>query len=337
MIEIRGCRPMRIAGGAAALGGAMLFAWSIRRAGAAEVLEGVRRIGAGMIIVVCLGGLRGLLRTVAWRLCLDPEHQRPLASLFSAYLGGDAIGNVTPFGFLISEPSKIVLVRRRIDVPASVAALTVENLVYGATVVLMLVAGTGAFLLSFAVPPPIRIASIATLVTALMLAAAAAWILVARRRVVSGAVEWLIARGIAAEFLQERLPSIRQAGDRIFDFATRRRSAVLPLVALEVLYHLTAIAEIWFALALITGTPPPVLTAFVLEYVNRTITVVFQFVPMWLGVDEAGTSLATGVLHLGSAPGVSLALVRKARVLVWTAAGIALLIHRSAKELGIQN
>ena len=62
---------------------------------------------------------------------------------------------------------------------------------------------------------------------------------------------------------------------------------------------------------------------------------------MWLGVDEAGTSLATNVLGLGPAAGVSLALARKARVAVWTVIGIALLLHRglsvrtAAHETGV--
>jgi hypothetical protein len=62
----------------------------------------------------------------------------------------------------------------------------------------------------------------------------------------------------------------------------------------------------------------------VLEFVNRTITLAFQFVPMWLGVDEAGTSLVTTALHLGAAVGVGLALVRKARILLWTAIGLGI-------------
>ena len=53
----------------------------------------------------------------------------------------------------------------------------------------------------------------------------------------------------------------------------------------------------------------------------------FQFVPLWLGVDEVGTGLMTNALNLGSPAGVSLALARKGRVVVWTTVGIALLLH----------
>jgi hypothetical protein len=135
--------------------------------------------------------------------------------MFAAYLAGDAIGNVTPFGLLASEPSKIVMIRRRIALPASVAALTVENLVYSATAIMMLLTGTAALLLSFALPRSLRIACLAVLFVAPLVAVAAAWIIATRRRVVSASIEWLVDHRIAASYLSERLPHVRQTGDRM--------------------------------------------------------------------------------------------------------------------------
>ncbi len=60
--------------------------------------------------------------------------------------------------------------------------------------------------------------------------------------------------------------------------------------------------EIWVTLALIAGEPIGFITAFVLEVVNRTITIAFQFVPMWLGVDEAGTGAVTRLCAWGAPP-----------------------------------
>jgi lysylphosphatidylglycerol synthase-like protein len=325
---------LRIASLLAALGGIILFVWSMQQAGTTAVVDGIKRVGGGIIIVIALGGVRGLARTAAWRLCLDPEDQLTLGSMLAAYLAGDAIGNVTPFGFLISEPSKIVMVRGRIPVQASAASLTVENLVYSATVVVMLVAGTAALLVSFPLPRPLEIMAVAVLVVTPLVAIAAAWIVATHQPVISGAIEWLARHRMAVRYLVERLPDIRQTGDRIFGFVQRRPHTVVPLLLLETGYHVAGVAEIWFALGLITGVRPPLLTAFVLEAVNRTITTVFQFVPMWLGVDEAGTAAVTSAVNLGSAAGVSLALVRKIRVVSWTVIGLLLLLQRGLSVSG---
>jgi hypothetical protein len=45
-------------------------------------------------------------------------------------------------------------------------------------------------------------------------------------------------------------------------------------------------------------------------------------------VDEAGSAVAAEALGFAAAAGVTLAIVRKARVLCWTAAGVALLLRR---------
>src|SRR5215831_14149178 len=97
-------RSLRAAGIVAAIAGAVLFAWSIRQAGARAVVDGVSRVGWGFALVFTLGGLRHVVRTFAWTLCIEPPSRLPLGAAFAAYLAGDSLGNVTPFGFLISEP-----------------------------------------------------------------------------------------------------------------------------------------------------------------------------------------------------------------------------------------
>jgi Fe2+ transport system protein FeoA len=47
-----------------------------------------------------------------------------------------------------------------------------------------------------------------------------------------------------------------------------------------------------------------------------------------VGVGEVGTGLVTQILGLGAAPGVTLSIVRKARMGIWSLAGTALLIRR---------
>jgi Lysylphosphatidylglycerol synthase TM region len=313
-------RHVRTVGIAAAVGGMLLLTWSIRGAGAAAVVDGVKRLGAGLAIVWLLGGLRHFVRATAWRLCLDHPGDLALGASLAAYVSGDAVGNVTPFGFLISEPSKIVLVRRRVAASTSIPALALENLFYSATVAVMLAAGTAALLLSFDVARPIRLASLAILASTAAAAGLTTWIVATRYRIASD----------VADRIGMHASDVRATEDRVFTFAGRHRHRVWAILALECIYHASAVFEIWFALTLITGTAPSLLSAFVLEAINRTITTVFQFVPMWIGVDEAGTGLMTMALGLGPAAGVALALVRKARVMTWTGIGLVLLVRSAS-------
>lgn len=308
----------------AGVGGALLFYWSLRFAGTAAVLQGVRRVGVWFLAIWALGGIRYGVRAVAWRLCLDDPSLLPLKTAFGAALMGDSLGNVTPFGALMSEPSKVMFVRGRLTAGAAIASVTVENLFYAATVVIVLICGAIALLLSYHVDDAVRRAASLALGGAVACGLIAIAALIWRVRVVSSCLvlleRWRAPRGLAGRLR----PDIVGIEDQIFGFATRHPTRVLPLVLLEIAYHAAATLETWITLTLVLGRPVGFLTAFVFEFVNRTITIAFQFVPMWIGVDEAGTGLVSASLGLGGAAGVGLALVRKARVVVWTGLGLTL-------------
>ena len=109
----------------------------------------------------------------------------------------------------------------------------------------------------------------------------------------------------------------------------RNASRFLPILLLEACFHLAGMLEIYVTLYFISPQQPPtLLTAFILESVNRVITVAFKFIPLRMGVDEAGTGLVSKVLQFTEAAGVTLAIIRKARDLFWACVGVALLIHR---------
>src|SRR5262249_6164910 len=100
------------------------------------------------------------------------------------------------------------------------------------------------------------------------------------------------------------------------------------IIGCEIAYHLLSVAEVYVTLLLISPVTPTIGAAIVLETVNRVVTIVFKMLPMRIGVDEVSASLFATRLDLASATGLSLALIRKLRLLVWSAIGLALLVRR---------
>jgi len=89
------------------------------------------------------------------------------------------------------------------------------------------------------------------------------------------------------------------------------------------------VLEIYVVLSFVSiGLAPTFFTAFILESVNRVINVVFKFVPMRTGVDEAGTGMLSKILGFTTVTGVTLAIIRKGRDIFWTTIGVALLVRR---------
>ena len=73
---------------------------------------------------------------------------------------------------------------------------------------------------------------------------------------------------------------------------------------------------------------PNLMTAFLLESVSRLVTILFKLIPLTIGVDEAGAQFVGDTVDLAAGVGVTLAVIRKGRILFWTAIGFLLIIKR---------
>src|SRR5439155_7055914 len=107
--------------------------------------------------------------------------------------------------------------------------------------------------------------------------------------------------------------------------ARPRRLAAI--AACEAAYQILAVAEVYVTLLFISPTRVTIASALVLETISRGVTIFFKMIPMRVGVDEASSSFVAGHVNLDPATGLTLALIRKLRMLFWSAVGLALLAH----------
>ncbi|HXW04288.1 MAG TPA: lysylphosphatidylglycerol synthase domain-containing protein [Vicinamibacterales bacterium] len=308
--------------------GVALFAWFVQRVGAAEIWGGLRQVGWGLALIVAIGGLRFLARAAAWRVCLEPPYRLSLRNAFLAVVSGDAFGNLTPLGPLVGEPAKAAFVREGVPLAPALTALAVENLIYTFTVAGMIATAMLALLFSFELPGSLRQASEAAVAAILAALALALVILWRRPRIVSRALAALAPRDSA---IHARLDRVRALEHEVYTFAARRRRTLVPLLACELGFHALGVLEVHLTWWMMQGAPPPLLTSFILEGANRLITVVFKFVPLQFGVAELGTGAFTTLLGYGPAPGATLAIVRKTRIIVWTTVGTLLFVRRGLR------
>ncbi|HEX7720754.1 MAG TPA: lysylphosphatidylglycerol synthase domain-containing protein [Pyrinomonadaceae bacterium] len=309
-----------------ALGGVVLFAYFVRQAGVSQIVEGIRRLGAGFVLILMISGIRHVVRSIAWMMCVEAPHRLRFGDALRARLMGDAIGNILPLGnFIISEPAKPALIRDRLPLMAGFSAMVIENIFYSLSVVTFVLSGMLALLLNFTLPKGLRLASIITVaVIAVMIALG---VVLVRKQVkfISGATSFLHRRGLNQKWIEKS----RAVEERVYGFYRKNGSRFLPIFLLEASFHLAGVIEIYVTLYFISPQQPPTLfTAFILESVNRVITMAFKFVPLRMGVDEAGTGRVSKILQFTQAAGVTLAIIRKARDVFWACVGVLLLLHR---------
>ena len=298
--------------------GIALFIWSVERVGAAALVDAVRRVGWGAVAIVAIGGLRFAVRAQCWRLCLPRGVTLDYPHAFSAFVAGDAVGNVTPLGLLASEPTKVLLTRHHLATLDSAASLTLENILYTVSVLAMIAFGISLMLATIPVPGMIRWAAIAALfaITALAIAAV------------------VLLRAPAGPLAHPRSSwrgRLRRLRTEVSRFALEHPRRLVEVFALQVIFHALAVWETYLTLEWLLGAhSPSAVQAVLFETVNRLTTVLFKFVPFRLGIDEATSGAAASVFAVTAAAGVALALVRRGRVLFWSAIGLLLIAAHPA-------
>ena len=308
-----------------ALIGIALLIVTVQRAGGwSAVADGAASVGWWFIAIVGLGAFRMVCRTRAW-LVAAADPQLRFGDAFNAWIVSDAMGNLTPLGVLASEPTKILMMRGKVSTVTSIASVTIENAFYTASVLLVLLSGTWLFLQRAAVPPELERISEVIIVVVAIIAIVAIWAVRTRPAVISRLAPFVTKLAGKSDAPAE---AIREVEARIYAVPQWPVGRIAHVALWEVAFHIAAVAEVWVVLRLLV---PDITIAetFLLESAGRFVTVAFKFVPYRLGIDEAGSGAVAAVLGMPPAVGVTLALVRRIRIIVLNAIGLLILIrHR---------
>jgi len=320
---------LKIVGVLFTLLGVGLFAYFIYSVGVAEILSGIGKIGfGGFAVIIFLYFLRILMRAAAWSLSVHEPYQLDLRDTLPAVVIGEAMSSMIPLGILISGTSKAVAVRQRVPLVVGLSSIATENLFYSFATALFIVLGAFAFLRTSELTEG-WVITIDILIGALIFLLLLGFLMVIRQWHFASAIcEWLYDKDIGKSVLEDGRLHVRLFENLIYGFYRRYPRRFLPILLLQIVYHLIGIAEVWFVLSKIGDGLPSIFNAFLLESVSRLITIVFKLVPFVIGVDEAGAQFVTETLAIGAGVGVTLAIIRKGRILFWTAVGLGFIVKR---------
>lgn len=297
---------------AAALAGILLFIYAVGRVGWPNVVGGITRVGWLFVPILGLAGLRFLLRAAAWRLCMPPQARLSLGQAFMAFLAGDALGNVTPLGLLVSEPTKVFLVRHRLATREAASSLAADVVVYAMSAVVMIGVGLAVLLATV----PLSLGWRETIVLGLVALAVAVFV---AARLAGGT--WDPARGERPPW-RARLAALRES---VLTFSAGHPSRLWRVFVLDLMFQAVAVMEVFLTLRVLLPDGPTVQQAVIFSALDRAVIIAFKFVPFRLGIDEASSGGMAALLGWPAAAGVTLALVKKVRSVAWVGVGLLLI------------
>ncbi|MBO0720366.1 MAG: flippase-like domain-containing protein [Blastocatellia bacterium] len=316
-----------------ALTGIALFIYVIKETGLGEIWSHIGSLGFGFLLILATSSTRYLSRSFSWLRCVLPEERGVgFWALWRARLAGEAIGELT-IGPLVGEPMKVLALGKKLSVTSGMSSLMVEDIAYTVSSCLMVMAGTIVLLASFGLHESLRTAIFAALAMVFILSVGV-FVVIGRRLNIGSNLAIFLTRNLIHDkakhkLVEGKIEHLRRMENYIFDFYSNRRKDFIIVALCEMAFHLAGVLEVYLTLRLI-GVNLVLPTAFMLEAVNRAMNIVFIFVPVLVGVDEAGTGLLTNTLGFGVTVGVALAIIRKIRMFFWI--GIGLVFMAAARK-----
>ena len=307
--------------------GIALFAYFVYAVGVDEIVANIRQFGfAGFAVILGIYFLRICTRATAWTLSVYEPYSLSMKDAIPAVIIGEAMSSMIPLGILISGTTKAIAVRKRIPLVVGLSSVATENLFYSFTTSIFLILGAFTLLRTFPLDDgwvmtiDVLILTICAVVISLVLLVIKQW------HFASETCEWIYHKGIATGILEHGRLQVRLFENFIYGFYRRYPMRFVPICLIEAAFHILGILEVWIILNRISSAE--FLSAFLLESVSRLITIVFKLIPFVIGVDEAGAQFVAETVAMAAGIGVTLAVIRKGRVLFWTAVGLSLIIKR---------
>ena len=320
---------LKIFGAVLTVLGIALFAYFVYSVGVREILSGIGRIGFdGFALILLIYFMRIACRATSWRLSVNEPYKLNFSDTLPAVVIGEALSSLIPLGILISGASKAVAVRHRVPMVVALASVATENLFYSLVTGIFIAFGAFAFLKNFELPD-VWVLTINLLIFLVLFLILFVLAMVVRQwHILSSLCDWFYRRNIGRGILEDGRRQVRMFEDFIFGFYRKYPGRFLPIFLLQIVFHALGVMEVLFILSRLSETVPNLNSAFLLETVSRVITIFFKLVPFLIGVDEAGAQFVAETLGLTVGIGVTLAIIRKGRILFWTAVGMILILKR---------
>jgi uncharacterized protein (TIRG00374 family) len=298
----------------------------------AQVEQSIINAGWGILLVIGLNILRHFGRSFSMYLAVSPEHRNfKFRSALLARFGGEAVNFFTFTGPFLGDATKAVLLRRNTPITQSASAVILDNILYYISVVMMILAGVAVLVAKFGTTGSAMNEVLLAIVVVFFLLFVVGVVAVLKRpEPFSHVLRFLEKRGWAPVFVLKQADGIRDVEKNVFQFYHDRKRDFFLIFFTSVAVHMVSVMEVYFVLGFI-GEEPNVANAFIIESLTKVINAVFGFIPGTIGVYEGGNGLILKTLHLGTAQGVALALIRRAGILFATAIGVIVLLYRTAE------
>jgi len=296
--------------------GILLLACLVQRTSTAAVLDGIKSIGWwGFGLVLLLGGIAHLIKTLSWRLSFQCDIRNvSFARTLGLRLISEAIAILGLPGQVLGEAARVSLLGSDVPRANSISSVTLDRGIYIATSAIVSFVGMIAAVLLLTLSHKWKVyallfaAGSAVLISLCGIAVARRWPAFSMTARAIGRIRWTKA------WVNGKQSVVKAAEENLFDFCHRTPATFWCSSFLNLLAHATAILEV-YVLLYFMGARKTLFVALVVEALTKLINIVGALNPGNVGTFEGGNMIVARLIHIPAAAKLTVTLCQQMRIL----------------------
>lgn len=293
--------------------------------GPRNIYDAAATLGPVALLAILIPSLiMYVIEAYGWKVTLgDIAKHVSFWRLLAIRTAGEVVNMTTPTAYVGGEPLKAYLLRKHhVPIVEGLASVVIAKTTMTIAEVLFILVGLAlAFWLLGANGSSGHTIAAALVSVGLLLFGTTAFIFVQRKGLFTWILEILRKVGLRIRFLESREDQLRSLDRTILDFYTHNRPAFYASTGLYLLGWLAEALEV-FVMIYFLGGPAMALSAISIGGLSVFIKGGTFFIPGSLGAQDGGNLLLLKAFGYSDVTGITFALLRRFRELVWIGVGL---------------
>lgn len=293
-----------------------------------RIAEAASRLGPAAIAAILLPSLiMYLLEAYGWRLTLGVQAARlSFFRLLTVRTAGEVVNMTTPAAYVGGEPLKAYLLRPYgVSLVDGLASVVLAKTVMTLTQILFIVLGIGLAVLIIGGAGSRQMGLAAAVSVGLLAFGTGAFVLIQSRGLFTTLLSLLRAVRLRIGYLEQRGQKLRDLDATISTFYTRQRGRFALSAGVFFLGWMAEALEV-YAILYYLGGPVDAVTSIAVGGLSVLIKGGTFFIPGSLGAQEAGNLALLLAFGYPDITGITFALLRRLREIVWIVIGLVCLV-----------
>ena len=300
----------------------VLLVWHV---GPGRIYDAAAQLGPTALIVILLPSvLMYVVEAYGWKVTLGPSAKAvPFWCLLAIRTAGEVVNMTTPTAYVGGEPLKAYLLKRyQVPMVEGLASVVIAKTTMTIAEVLFILLGIAlGFWVLGANGSSGHTVVAALLSVGLLTFGTMAFVFVQQRGLFTWLLEFLRKIGLKIAYLEAREDKLRSLDRTILDFYRHNRPAFYSSTGLFFLGWLAEAFEV-YVIVYYLGGPAMALAAISIGALSVFIKGGTFFIPGSLGAQDGGNLLLLKAFGYSDVTGITFALLRRFRELVWIGLGL---------------